>query len=763
MVHNLVIVESPNKIKTLQKILGPNYIIVASYGHVYTLPKHSLSIDIENNFEPKYAPDPDKKNAITGIKTALKQLDSKSIIYLAQDKDREGEGIAQGIIDLFKLKNYKRIVFTSITKKDVLFAVAKPIELNKNLVYAQMARRLLDRIVGYKLSPILWKNIQNPTALSAGRVQSPIVKLIVDRENEIKLFFENDDSCYYNIKSYFNSSLTCSVHHLSSEPKLEMYKGPIVKCDKDEVIKIFNKCNKSIFKIKYKFDKITEKTPPQPFMTSTLQQEAYNKFNMSTIVSMQIAQNLYSKGYITYLRTDSVSISEEGQENIKEYIVNNYSEKYYLERQFESNVKNAQEAHEAVRPTHIENVHIDENEYEQKLYSLIWKRTVASQMANAQIGTNIMQISISKLLNYYMQCTWEQVIFDGFLKIYKEDASINTNLEYNINDILKLDKMVGKLEYQKPVGRYNYASIGNTMKQLGIGRPATWAQIIENILKKGYIKCSNVEGVVKEGNILTLENNEIIDEDVPVILGQEKNRFVPTNIGYSIVDFLNKHFKDTIMDYDFTSQMEKQCDDIANGNLLWTDSLRTFYNIIKPKIDILNVNKFSNGSIIGKCPITGLDIEHIISKKGNYVKMGNKMAPIIVDNKDCLLEAAIQLLKYPYIFCQYNDLPVEIKYNSKTNNIYLCWNNKCTSIGKYLEEELTETIVTKLIESNQNKIIKEFEQGKKKYTILNGEYGPYINIKSAKKSKNIKIPKSYVPQDITMDIIKVIETKYKKK
>jgi DNA topoisomerase-1 len=760
MSKTLVIVESPSKIKKLQTILGSSYIIVASVGHIYGLPKKHIGIDIDNNFEPKYVPEPDKKQVIIDIGKAIKKC---SMIYLAQDKDREGEGIAQGIIDLYGLKekDYKRIVFTSITKKPILEAIKSPIELNKDLVDAQKTRRLLDRIVGYKLSPILWKNIQHEKSLSAGRVQSPIIKLIIDRENEIKTFFnnENNGSSFYSVKAAF-PHLNCSFYRIKNTNK--MFKGTISHIDnKKDMIKILNKFNKSTFEIKYKFDKQSEKNPPPPFMTSSLQQEAFNKFGMSSVISMQVAQKLYSNGYITYLRTDSVEISEEGQANIKKYIIDNYSKKYYSERAFKSKVKNAQEAHEAIRPTNIDIKTLDDthSDYEIKLYYLIWKRTVASQMAASQINTTTIQVSISKLLEYYFQTSIEEIIFDGFMIIYKEVNNNNDNKlnKYKINDKLELIRAISTLEYKKPGSRYNYATINNKMKDLGIGRPATWAMMIDKLLNKEYIKCTNIDGITKNGNILTLENNEITDEDTTILLGKESNKFIPTDIGYKIIDFLNTNFN-IIMDYAFTAHMEQQCDDVSNGKLKWYDVLREFYDTIEPNINKFNINLFTNkdGILIGIHPDTNEEIVQLSSKKNNYIRMGDRTASI---DQTISLDEAIELLKYPYKICEYQNKDVIIKFNK---NLYFAWNDKTFSISK---DKLNEKSIIETIEEKQNNIIKELKKGKKKYTIMNGEYGPFVQIKttnSKTKAINISIPKKYDPQNLTIEIISEME-KYKKK
>jgi len=623
MKKSIIIVESPGKIKKIQAFLGSNYVVQASRGHIMDLEKSSISVDISNNFEPSYTINSDKKDIVNNLKKLCKDC---LTVYLAADEDREGEFIAESLKRVLKLKNYKRAVFHEITKKAIENAIENHKDIDYNMVYAQQARRILDRIVGYKLSPLLSKIDgigANAYHLGAGRVQSVIVRIIVDKEKEIEDFLTSSRSAFYEgkgifniISSDFNIDLDTVLYTIDPIKKLELIKDNEEVYDK--VILIANTligCTWQLVDIK---KRVINRSPTAPFITSSLQQEASSRLHFPIAKTMLIAQKLYEDGLITYMRTDSTILSEEAHKNIKKFIIDNYEEKYYSYKQYKSKSANAQEAHEAIRPTDVSKTVIEVNEDDEmsndknKLYKLIWKKTVASQMAKAIIESNQLFLapinSKKKVEKFLMVGSVSKVIFEGYLRVYKdlEEETVNINIPEDYSKLeIKMKTIKLKESLTSPPTRYNEASLVKKLEQLGIGRPSTYAAMISKIQKQDYVRVDNISGQEKILKELVIEDNNIKINDVKVFLGKENKKLVPTKIGILIVNFLIKHFPQ-IMDYQFTALLENDLDEISKGNKEWTNILRAFYEVLEKQIlefikiaPINNVKNYVNNEIIG--------------------------------------------------------------------------------------------------------------------------------------------------------------------
>lgn len=752
MTKSLIIIESPGKLKKIKSILGSSFLVEASGGHIRNLHPNNLSIDIENDFKPSYfITDNRKKETINQLKKLISKIDN---IYIASDPDREGEAIAKSLIDELKLKpnQYKKIVFNEITKKAIEKAIKNPIELNENLVKAQETRRILDRLIGYQISPIL-KPLYG-SGSSAGRVKSVIVKLITEKEKEIQNFMkENVNNSFFKFSGEFKiNNDEIKANMFSINKKTEIAK---IKNDEELIIQIFKKCRKSIFTINDIINKEKNVGSPPPFMTATMQQEASKKFKFSTQQTMDYAQKLYEKGYITYLRTDSVELSDDAHKSIKVKILNNYGENYYQYKQYKQKDKNAQEAHEAIRPCemNLENLKNKEDDKGlQKLYELIWTRTMASQMKPAIYDQLIINVNGSKLENYFFQSHFEKLVFLGHLILNKTDnIEDNTveNKKFKKGDILDMVSINAKQDYERPSTRYNEADLVGTMQKMSIGRPATVASSITNIFEKNYVKKSNFEGYKKKIITYILKNNsknlDILNSEITI--GEEKDKICPTELGTKITEYLDKNF-DNIMDFKFTAKMEDELNDIANGKKEWLNVMKNFYKDFEPKLlklqnenNIIKKDRDNKTKLIGIDERDNLEIYYVHTRKGPCLRKidddgEHKYASFDGNPDELTIEYASKLFNFPLLLGKYNN-----------NNVYL----KKGKYGLYVEcdgnknsvEDIDITLndaIQKLDEKKSN-IIKEIKKGKNIYRILNGKYGPYINLTGT--TNNYKIPKNF--------------------
>ena len=610
--RNLVIVESPAKAKTIKKYLGDDFEVTSSQGHIRDLPTKEIGIDIDNNFTPKYIINPDKKRIVNDLK---RMSASAKVVYLASDDDREGEAISWHLKTALELTDdkIKRIVFHEITEKAIKNAVANPRKIDMDLVNSQQARRLLDRLVGYKLSPVLWKKIKS--GLSAGRVQSVAVKMIVEREREIRNF--KSEKSFKVIASFKTVDDKTFCAELKKNTKNE-----------EETKALFLELSNKNFEISKVEKKKVVKSPVAPFTTSTLQQEASTKLGFSVTQTMLLAQHLYEAGKISYMRTDSVVLSEDAIKQAQKVIKQTYGEEYCQQRQFTTKSKNAQEAHEAIRPTHFEDIEVSADEKEQKLYTLIRTRALASQMADAIINKTTLTITTDSTTIFIAK--GEVIEFDGFLKLYQskkdEDEDDNIKLpKVKEGDILTLIKLIGKEKHSQGPSRFSEASLVKELEEKGIGRPSTYAPTIATIQNRGYIIKDSREGEKVEFKVITLEKNKITDGIEKKTEGSEKNKLYPTDIALITNDFLVTNFAE-ITNYDFTAKVEKELDDIAEGKNNWIKMLQNFYDKF-----ISEVNKCSNSErveftsrLLGVDPKTGKNIYVRIAKFGPVIQIGDK-------------------------------------------------------------------------------------------------------------------------------------------
>ena len=612
MAKNVVIVESPAKAKTIEKFLGKDYKVVSSYGHIVDLPSNELGVDIHNGFKPNYLISNDKKNLIKELKSLTATAET---VWLASDEDREGEAIAWHLAETLKLKNEntKRIVFNSITKSAIENAIKNPRTIDYNLVNAQQARRVLDRLVGYELSPVLWKKIKS--GLSAGRVQSVAVRLIVEREREIQDFKTQSS---YRITAEFTTS-----------------EGKVVKAalpknfDTQAEAEAFLQQNIGAnFKVQSLETKPAKKMPAPPFTTSTLQQEAARKLHFSVSKTMTVAQRLYESGFITYMRTDSVNLSQEALSTAKNAIVQLFGEQYSQVRNFATKSKGAQEAHEAIRPTDMSRSSIPAETDQNKLYELIWKRTLASQMADAQIERTTVKIEADKHKEYFV-ANGEMVQFDGFLKVYLESTDDEEEEQEGMLPNLKkgevlVNRYITATErFTRPLPRYTEASLVKKLEELGIGRPSTYAPTISTIQNRGYVERSTLEGEVRPYHQLTLAGNVITPKTLSERVGADKGKLIPTDIGLIVNDFLITHF-DNIVDYNFTAKVEEEFDDIASGKEDWSKMVGRFYDTFHPTVTDVEQNavRETGERLLGTDPATGKPVSVRLGRYGAMVQIG---------------------------------------------------------------------------------------------------------------------------------------------
>ena len=681
MIENLVIVESPAKAKTIEKYLGKNFKVTSCYGHIRDLPKDDKSIDKENGFKPSYIPSPDKKNVIKELKS-LKKNSSK--VYLATDNDREGEAIAWHLKELLKLneEEYERIVFREITKKAVLNSIQNPTKIDMDLVNAQQARRVLDRLVGFEISPILWKKIKR--GLSAGRVQSVAVKFVVDRENEISTFIP---------KSSYKTTAIFSLNNNSFSAELNTRFE-----NKDESESFLNQCIDSNFKVKNIEKKPSKRSPSAPFTTSTLQQEASRKIGFSPSLTMSTAQRLYEAGHITYMRTDSVNLSEEALDNSKNVIESNYGNNYFKRRIFKTKSNSAQEAHEAIRPTNFSIDNAGKTESEKKLYNLIWRRTLASQMSDSMFERTV--VNISNDTSYDFKASGEIMIFDGFLKLYNEKNDNEKLLpKLEKNSLLNTEEILCKQVFTKHPPRYSEASLIKKMEDSGIGRPSTFAETIRKIKEREYVIKEERDGKIINSNEIKLESNKISHNIKEEKTGFEKNKIYPTNMGMFVTEFLNENFNSSFMDYSFTAKTESQLDQIAYKGRNWNNMIEEFYSIFSQLSENVPDERYQLEKNLGD--FEGKKMIARVAKFGPVIQIGEK------DDTDD---------GFPKYF--------NISSDKLIRHI---------SINEALE------IINKKVENNS---LPSFEYQNGSIELKNGRYGFYIRFNK----KNFKIDKEKYPE-----------------
>lgn len=757
MSKNLVIVESPAKAKTIEGFLGKGFTVKSSFGHIRDLPGKNISIDIENNFEPQYVISDDKKKVVAELKKLAKAAD---IVWLATDEDREGEAISwhlEEALDL-KKKETKRIVFSEITKSAITQAIENPRKVNRNLVDAQQARRVLDRLVGYELSPVLWKKVK--PSLSAGRVQSVTVRLVVEREREIQNFKITD---FFRVVGVFQLS------------KGKSFKAEVSSRFKsyDEAKSFIQECEKSNYSISDLVKKPATKSPAAPFTTSTLQQEASRKLGFSVAQTMLVAQKLYEAGKITYMRTDSVNLSDTAVDGAKEYITKTYGAEFSNPKKYSSKSKGAQEAHEAIRPTNLSVDSLGTSTQENRLYELIWKRTTASQMSNARIERTTATINVSESKTDFT-AKGEILQFEGFLKVYlegnddeEEDEEQDGMLPaMKVGDDVNMHEIIATQRFTKHPARYQEASLVKKLEELGIGRPSTYAPTISTIQKRGYVVKEEREGVERKYDVLTLDAKGINEGSQTERTGAEKNKLFPTDTGIVVTDFLSENFKQ-IMDYSFTADVEKQFDDIADGQLKWNKMIETFYNPFHKNVEhtLEHAERAKGERLLGEDPETGKPVYARIGRYGAMVQIGHvddeekpKFASLLKDQsiETISYEEAMELFKLPREVGTYEDKLVTAAIGRF--GPYLKWNSLFISLKKAegddpftVDMERAAVLIEAKKESEANKYIKVFEEDKD-IQVLNGRWGPYIKFGK----KNIKIPKDVVPENLTLEECKGI-------
>ena len=751
MHNNLVIVESPAKAKTIEKFLGDGYKVLSSYGHIRDLRKQAGGIDIEHNFTPLYEVPKDKEKVVAELKKEAKKADT---VWLASDEDREGEAISWHLSEVLKLdpEKTKRIVFHEITKPAIQNAIEHPRTINLDLVDAQQARRVLDRIVGFELSPVLWRKIK--PSLSAGRVQSVTVRLIVEKERELQAFVSE---AFYKVVAQFITADGSSI-------KADFSKR--FKTEK-EAQAFLESCKGKTFTVEDVATKPLKRTPAAPFTTSTLQQEAARKLGYTVAQTMMLAQQLYESGKITYMRTDSVNLSELALQASKETILAKMGEKYVQTRHYTTHTKGAQEAHEAIRPTDMSKSTIEGTGQEKRLYNLIWKRTIASQMADAELKKTTITISMSGEAESFV-ATGEVIVFDGFLKVYRESNDDDNEQDSETGLLPALEKGE-KLSYQditaverfsQPPARYTEASLVRKLEELGIGRPSTYAPTISTIQQRGYVEKGSREGVERKFTVLSLKGDEIEKTVHTEMTGSEKSKQMPTDVGMVVNDFL-KEFFPQIMDYNFTANIEKQFDEIAEGDKKWTDVMEHFYEGFHPLVEdsIAAKSEHKVGErLLGTDPVSGKPVSVKIGRFGPVVQIGmveDEEKPRFAQLKKeysmetITLEQALELFKLPRTLSELEGKTVTV--GAGRFGPYVRYDNQYVSIPKTMDpltislEEAEELIKAKK-EAEAKKVIKTFD-AEPELQILNGRYGPYISYKK----ENYKIPKTVEAADLTLE------------
>ncbi|MBI3512325.1 MAG: type I DNA topoisomerase [Bacteroidetes bacterium] len=751
MAKNLVIVESPAKAKTIEGFLGKDFLVKSSFGHVRDLVKKGLAVDTEKGFSPNYEISPDKEKVISELRKLSKDAE---IVWLATDEDREGEAISWHLSEALKLdvKKTRRIVFHEITKPAILRAIQTPRTIDQHLVNAQQARRILDRLVGFELSPILWKKVK--PSLSAGRVQSVAVRLLVEREREIS-----------NFKSVFSYKVSAVFSSNGSNFKAELKNN---FSSIDEARDFLNKCVHAEFTVASLETKPAKKSPAAPFTTSTLQQEASRKLGFSVKRTMTVAQRLYESGKITYMRTDSVNLSELAIENARMVIGKNFGEKYIHTRQYKTKSKGAQEAHEAIRPTYLEHNSVDAERDEARLYDLIWKRTIASQMSEAELEKTTAIISVSTAAEKFV-AQGEVIKFDGFLKVYMESSDEDGDEKEEREGVLPALAVEQKLNshsitatqrFTHHPARYTEASLVKKLEELGIGRPSTYAPTISTVQDRGYVVKEDREGKPRNYSVLTLRSGNISEETRTENTGAEKAKLFPTDIGMVVTDFLSQYFP-SIMDYNFTANVEEEFDEIAEGKIDWRKMLEGFYRPFHKTVETTEEKseRASGERLLGIDPVSGKNIIVRIGRFGPLVQIGasddpdKKFASLKKDQRmeALTLEDALELFKLPRIIGEFEGK--EMKVAVGRFGPYILSNNSFYSIPK-TDDPLTITadrgieIILAKRKADAEKEINTFRrEGQDDVRVLNGRWGPYIAIGKS----NYKIPKGSDPKSLSME------------
>lgn len=766
---NLVIVESPAKAKTIEKFLGKDYKVMSSYGHIRDLKEKDFSIDIEHDYQPEYVVPEDKKKVVSDLSSESKKAE---IVWLASDEDREGEAISWHLYEVLKLKpgNTKRIVFHEITKTAILHAIETPRQIDMNLVNAQQARRVLDRIVGFQLSPILWRKVK--PALSAGRVQSVAVRLIVEREREINDFVA---------EAAFRVTAQFLLPDGATPLKAELNRRFKTK---EEAKAFLEHCKDAQFVIDEISTKPVVKSPAPPFTTSTLQQEAARKLGFSVSQTMMIAQRLYESGFITYMRTDSVNLSDLALGTAKEVVLESFGKEYYKFRQYYTKTKGAQEAHEAIRPTYISHAEVPGTSQEKRLYELIRKRTLASQMSDARLERTTISISVSGEQEKFV-AVGEVVAFDGFLQVYRESLDDETEKEQengllpkvNLNDALVLQQAVATERFTQRPPRYTEASLVRRMEELGIGRPSTYAPTIQTIQNREYVVRGDKDGVARKYSVITLSKGKVRVAEKEEIAGADRNKLVPTDIGIVVNDFLMEYFPG-VMDYNFTANVEKEFDAIAEGEMVWTEAIDKFYKIFHPIVEEVSALKseYKVGERkLGIDPESGKPVFVKIGRFGPVVQIGT---PSSEDDKNekprfatmlktqsidtITLEEALKLFELPRIVGTFEDKDVIaaigrfgpfVKHDGK----YVSIPKGLDPVSITLDEAIT--LIEQKRQGDGKRLFKKFEADSE-MEILNGRFGPYISYGG----KNYKLPKTIQnPAELTLEeCLKIIDDAQKK-
>ena len=773
MSKNLLIVESPAKAKTIEKILGDEFEVRSCYGHIRDLEKNDMGIDMKNHFAPRYMVPSEKEKVVKELKSMTKKAKE---VWLASDEDREGESISWHLAEVLGLdpKKTKRIVFHEITAPAIKKAVANPRLINMDLVDAQQARRILDRIVGFELSPVLWRKIGMQKSLSAGRVQSVAVRLIAEREREIN---------HFTPESVFKVSALFSALDINKKKVKFKAEGPQKLTTAGAADKFLNECKSAKYSVKDITVKDGKRTPSAPFTTSTLQQEASRKLGYSVSKTMLLAQKLYESGKITYMRTDSISLSETAIDAIKAEINSSFGEKYYQPRKFKNKNENAQEAHEAIRPSYMNESKVDDADTN-RLYELIWKRTIASQMSDAQFEKTTAKIEISTNKDT-LTASGEVMKFDGFLKVYLEGKDDDDVEEDELGEgdesllpplakgqVLEFISMTGLERFSRPASRYTEASLVKKLEELGIGRPSTYAPTITTIMKRNYVEKREKEGVKRVYQILTLNpKDEIKTESASEITGAEKNKLSPTDLGLVVTDFLKLHFE-KVMDFGFTAKIEGEFDEIADGKLKWSKMLENFYQPFHETIEhtLETAERAKGERELGFDPVSGKKLIARMGRYGPMVQIGHqdeeekpRFAKLKASQsiETISFDEAMELFKLPRTLGLFEE--EEVSVNIGRFGPYAAHSKKFYSLNKEMDpytvtlEELTPMIAEKR-KAKDERTIKVFE--KEKIQLLRGPYGPYVK----QGLRNFKLTKEQQEkvEELTIEEVKEIIEELKK-
>ncbi len=764
MIKNLVIVESPAKAKTIERFLGKDFVVRSSFGHVMDLSKKGLGVDIEKGFTPIYEISPEKKKVVTELKKIAKDAEH---IWLATDEDREGEAISWHLVKALGLdeNQTKRIVFHEITKTAIVESIENPRRIDRNLVNAQQARRVLDRLVGFELSPLLWKKVK--PALSAGRVQSVAVRLIVEREDEIRAF---NTTSSFKVTARFTIKIKGQSYTFDAE-------FPTRFKTRDEARRFLEQCKGATYRVTDIDTKPAKKSPAPPFTTSTLQQEASRKLGFSVANTMRVAQQLYEEGLITYMRTDSVTLSKLALATTRDEIIKLYGEDYSKTRQYATKTKGAQEAHEAIRPTYISNTTISGTATQKKLYELIWKRTIASQMSDALVEKTVISISVSTLKGEQFVAQGEVIKFDGFLKVYRESVDDEADEDgksilppLTIGDQPDLAEMKAEQRFSQPQRRFTEASLVKRLEELGIGRPSTYAPTISTIQKREYVAKADVEGFMRSFDILTLKNDEIKEQQKTEKAGYEKGKLVPTDLGALVNRFLMQYFEN-IIDYQFTATVEKDFDEIAGGKKEWNEMILRFYGPfhkqVKETVD--TTGKFSGERLLGTDPKSGKNVYVKLGRFGPVVQIGEteseekpKFAGLNKGQsiETLTLEQALELFNFPRNLGEFENAGMIVAVGRF--GPYIKHNNQFYSLTKQddptvIDRERAVEIIENKRKQDKEKIIRQFPENEN-VMVLNGRWGAYISVSKS----NYKIPKGTDPAGLSLEeCLKIAELQEK--